>query len=343
MALGKSQQYLGWALLLACLITIPIGLMSRSSAPVEEQPRKKGLSWLSHRDRILVVRIDGMIRDDEGEASILSGLDSATSARKKIRKAVEDAHVKGLLLRINSPGGTVGTSQEVYDAVRDFRANGRPAVVSMSDVAASGGYYIAAAADRIFALPGTLTGSIGVIMHLMNLQEMEKKVGVEPMVIKSGQFKDIGTMDRPATAAEKELLQSIIMDSYDQFVTAVSEGRQLDKNEVKKLADGRIYSGRQALKVKLVDELGGYDDALQSLQKMTRAKFNIKKDLDVDEGKGMGIFAALMEAGTKIPQGQGPGIPQGIIPESMESKSLNQPLWMMQDRRQSCKRSIPGD
>lgn len=326
--MNQGQRILGWGILLACLLAIPVGLMSKSAPQSgEDVPRKKTLSWLSKRDRISVVRIDGMIKSDEGEPSFL-GLESALGARKKIRKAADDDHVKGLLIRINSPGGTVATSQEVYDAVRYFRSKGRPVVVSMSDVAASGGYYVASAADRVFALPGTLTGSIGVIMHLLNLQEIEKKVGVEPVVIKSGQFKDIGSSDRAMTQAEKDLLQSIIMDSYDQFVTAVAEGRKMDKGTVRQLADGRVYTGRQALKVKLVDELGGYDEALASLQSMTKEKFKLKKDLDVDDDKGMDVFASLLESGVKLPSPD--SALKGYIPESFQTKFLNQPLWLLQ-------------
>lgn len=325
MALGKNQQFLGWAILIACLVSIPVGLTTRSTAEPESKPKK---GWLSNQDRILVVRVDGMIHDDEGPGSLLSGLDSSRSVRKRIRKAIDDPHVKGLLIRINSPGGTVGTSQEIYDAVCDFKAKGRPVVVSMSDVAASGGYYIAAAGDKIFALPGTITGSIGVIMHTMNLSEIEKKVGVEAVVIKSGAFKDIGSIDRPMSQAERDLLQSIIMDSYDQFVTAVSEGRKINKEEVKKLADGRIYSGRQAFKAKLVDELGTYDDALTGIQKLTREKFSLSRDLEVDDGKGMGFLASLVESSTKVPTPE--GLLKGILPESFQTKYLNQPLWMME-------------
>lgn len=326
--MNQGQRFLGWGILLTCVLAIPVGLMSKSATESDDaKPPKKGLSWLSNRDRISVVRIDGVIKDDEGEPAFF-GIDSALSARKKIRKAADDDHVKGLLIRINSPGGTVATSQEAYDAVRYFRSKGKPVVVSMSDVAASGGYYIASAADRVFALPGTLTGSIGVIMHLMNLQEIEKKVGIEPVVIKSGQFKDIGSSDRAMTQAEKDLLQSIIMDSYDQFVTAIADGRKMDKGTVKQLADGRIYSGRQALKVKLIDELGGYDDALANVQTLARTKFNLKKDLYVDDEKGLNAFASLLESGLKVPPPD--SVLKGYIPESFQTRYLNQPLWLMQ-------------
>lgn len=164
----------------------------------------------------------------------------------------------------------------------------------------------------------------------MNLQEVEKKIGIEPVVIKSGQFKDIGSSDRAMTPAERELLQNIIMDSYDQFVTAVADGRKMDKETVKKLADGRIYSGRQAAKVKLVDELGGYEEALASLQKLARNKFKLNKDLDVDDGKGLNSLTSLLESSMKIPLPNSGGLLSGVLPESMQTKYSRQPLWLME-------------
>ncbi len=211
------------------------------------------------------------------------------------------------------------------------RKKGKPVVVSMGDVAASGGYYIASGSDRIFANPGTLTGSIGVIMHLLNWQETEKKLGIQPVVIKSGLFKDIGSADRPMTPEEKTLLQSIIMDSYDQFVCAVAQGRKMDKEEVKKLADGRIYTGRQALKVKLVDELGGYDEALSALQKTARDKFKLDKDLPVDDGaSSLNLFSNFFQSSSSSRLSRENGLLKGIIPDFLNSSFNKQPLWIMQ-------------
>nr|WP_320048264.1 signal peptide peptidase SppA [uncultured Desulfuromonas sp.] len=170
--------------------------------------------------------------------------------------------VKAIVLRVDSPGGGVGPSQEIYDEVVRLVAE-KPVVVSMGSVAASGGYYISAPASRIYANPGTITGSIGVIMEFTNVIALMDKIGLKTTVVKSGDHKDIGSSMREMTGQEKELLQSLIDDVHDQFVTAVSEGRQLDKAEVLQLADGRIFTGRQALSKGLVDELGGLQAAIQ--------------------------------------------------------------------------------
>ena len=335
MTLNKAQIILGWAILAICLIAVPVGLFSKSSqGTASEKSDKDGgekkFSVFGKKERILVVKLSGAIMNDDGEASILPDPSSSNSVRKTLRKAADNDKIKGVLLRINSPGGTVAMSQEINDAVKAIRAAGKPVVVSMGDVAASGGYYIACAADKIYACPGTLTGSIGVIMHLINLSEIEKKIGVDAIAIKSGQFKDIGSMDRAPTKEEQALLQNLIMDSYDQFVTAVSEGRKIDKEEVKKLADGRIYSGRQALKVKLVDALGGYDDAVADIKKICKEKYH--KDYDVDEGRSsMGLLSALLESKLSTPKVDvDVDVLKNVIPESMHPRFANQPLWMME-------------
>lgn len=329
MTLNKGQRILALVLLIFCIISVPVGLWgkgaSASGDDKDKDPDRK-FSFMGKRDRIQVIKLGGMIMNDEDKESLLPDPSSSNYVRKQLRKAAKDEHVKAILLRINSPGGTVAMSQEISDAVREVKEKGKPVYASMGDVAASGGYYISSQADKIYAAPGTLTGSIGVIMHLMSLQGIEQKVGVQPYTIKSGQFKDIGTMDRPPTKDEEKLLQDIIMDSYDQFITAVSEGRKMDKEEVRKLADGRIYSGRQALKVKLVDALGGYDDALDDLKKACKEKYG--KDLYVDEGKSSSIVAALLESTAKpMPEMNLLG---DVVPKSMNARFLNQPLWMMQ-------------
>jgi protease-4 len=329
-------QVLGWAIVLGCAIAVPVGMSYKGNSDATEKSSKSNPGWSSFlsKDHLLVLRLYGPISDDDENSSLFPKTDTAGWVKRKLRKAVGDEHIKGILIRINSPGGTVGMSQEVHDAMEAVRKTGKPVVVSMGDVTASGGYYIAAAADRIFANPGTLTGSIGVIMHLLNWQETEKKIGLVPNVIKSGQFKDIGSPDRAMTTAEKDLLQNIIMDSYDQFVTAVAEGRKIDKEEVKKLADGRVYSGRQAYKAKLVDELGSYDDALVWLQKTSRDKYKLQDDLEVDDGSSSysvltGLFGSA--AGSTVnPLSQPSSLLKGIVPMSYEPRFNKVPLWILQ-------------
>lgn len=174
----------------------------------------------------------------------------------------EKGSVKAIVLRINSPGGGVGPSQEIHDEVRRIDAD-KPIVVSMGSVAASGGYYIAAPARVIFANPGTITGSIGVIMEFTNFQELLEKIGLHSEVVKSGKHKDVGSPVRPMTDEDRALLQALIDDVHSQFVASVAAGRQLDVAKVKALADGRIFTGRQARELGLVDELGSLEAAIR--------------------------------------------------------------------------------
>ncbi len=189
----------------------------------------------------------------------------------QIQKFAEDGSIKAIILRIDSPGGAVAPSQEIYDAVVKARRS-KKVVASMATLAASGGYYIAIGADKVFANPGTITGSIGVIMGFVDLRDLMKKVGVEANVVKSGEFKDIGANDRPFTAADRKVLQGVIDDVYAQFVSAVAKGRGMSEEKVKTLADGRIYSGHQAKELGLVDKLGGFDDAVDYTAKLVGIK-----------------------------------------------------------------------
>jgi len=177
--------------------------------------------------------------------------------------------VRVVVLRINSPGGGVAASQEIYEAVRKFRAETRKkVVVSMATVAASGGYYIACAADRIFANPGTITGSIGVIAEWYNYGDLLRWAKMQSVVIKSGSLKDAGSPTRPLTEEEKAYFQSLINNMYDQFVSTVAAGRKMNESVVRKLADGRVYTGQEAKKSGLVDELGTYQDAVAAAARM---------------------------------------------------------------------------
>jgi len=185
------------------------------------------------------------------------------------KKIIEQLHefrdndnIKALVLRIDSPGGGVGPSQEIFDEVKLVDAV-KPVVVSMGSVAASGGYYIAAAAREIIANPGTITGSIGVIMEFANFQELLEKIGLDSVVVKSGTFKDIGSPTREMTTAERDLLQDLIDDVHSQFVASVAEGRHLDEETVRSFADGRIFSGRRAMELGLVDKMGNLEVAIR--------------------------------------------------------------------------------
>ncbi|WHZ17435.1 MAG: signal peptide peptidase SppA, 36K type [Nitrospira sp.] len=205
---------------------------------------------LSGRDRVALIRVEGVILD-------------AQATIGELKQYSENPLVKAIVLRIDSPGGGVVPSQEIHDAVKRVKNKSNKAVIaSMGTVAASGGYYIAAATDRIIANPGTLTGSIGVIMETANLEGLLKKVGVEGVVIKSGRFKDVGSPLRKMSDEERKLLQSVMDDVHQQFIQAVADGRSLEPSEVEPLADGRIFTGRQAKEARLVDELGDLEDAI---------------------------------------------------------------------------------
>lgn len=188
----------------------------------------------------------------------------AADTRKRVLKAlktVEDEGYPGLLLRIDSPGGTVSDSQEIYAALQRLRAQEVRLVASFGNISASGGVYVGVAAERIVANPGTITGSIGVILRGNNLERLLEKIGVSFKTVKSGPYKDIFAFDRPATAAELQILQDLIDTSYHQFVTTVAEGRRLEPETVRSFADGRIFTGQQALELGVVDRLGTEEDA----------------------------------------------------------------------------------
>ncbi len=206
---------------------------------------------LSSEDRIALIRIEGVIMDSQTTVS-------------ELKRFSENPSIKAIVLRIDTPGGGVVPSQEIHDAVKRVRNKSNKAVIaSMGSVAASGGYYIAAATDRIVANPGTLTGSIGVIMETANVEGLLQKIGVEGVVIKSGKFKDVGSPLRKMSVEERGLLQGVMDDVHRQFIEAVAEGRSLELRTAQTLADGRIFTGRQAKEAKLVDELGDLDDAIQ--------------------------------------------------------------------------------
>jgi len=217
---------------------------------------------LSFTNKIGVVPINGIIRD-------------ADTIIEQIIAFRNDKQIKAIILRINSPGGGVGPSQEIYTETRRTSRT-KNVVASLGSVAASGGYYVASAADSIVANPGTLTGSIGVLMEFVRVEELLKKIGIEMRVIKSGEFKDIGSPNREMTHEEKEMLLTLLEDIRNQFVTAVSQGRNLPEDKVLKLADGRIFSGKQAKGLGLVDSLGNFRDAVSVAKRLAHIKGEVK-------------------------------------------------------------------
>ena len=207
-------------------------------------------------DKVALIKIEGVILD-------------STDVIEQLKKYGKNSSVKAIILRIDSPGGAVVPSQEIYEEVRKLKARTNQKIVtSMGTVAASGGYYIAAASDRIVANPGTLTGSIGVIMEFASAEELMNKIGVKSEVIKSGDKKDVGNFMRTMKPEEREYLQKVIGDVHDQFVDAVSQGRKMKKEDVIPIADGGVFTGRQAKAIGLVDELGDLEDAVKVAGKL---------------------------------------------------------------------------
>jgi len=181
---------------------------------------------------------------------------------RQVKKYTEDGNVKAILVDINSPGGAVAPSQEMYAQLMKARDEGKIVVASMRSVAASGGYYVSCAADRIVANPGTLTGSIGVIMSFPTAEKLMDKIGLKWETVKSGDLKDVGSFTRPMTPEEDRMLKSVIDDTYEQFVEAVATGRDKAEEDIYPLADGSIFTGRQAYNLGLVDTLGTFEEAV---------------------------------------------------------------------------------
>ncbi|HVE85693.1 MAG TPA: signal peptide peptidase SppA [Myxococcales bacterium] len=215
-------------------------------------------SSLSSGDRVGVVEVQGPITDSK-------------ATLKAIREFAEDDHIKAVVIRIDSPGGAVGPSQEIYAAVRHLSAK-KHVVASMGSLAASGGFYIACAAEKVFANPGTLTGSIGVIFQLPNVSGLMKWAGVEMRTITAGKLKDSGSPFRDMTPEERAYFEGVLHDVHEQFIQAVADGRKLKPEDVRPSADGRVFTGRQAKELKLVDELGGFEEAVAAAGKLAGMK-----------------------------------------------------------------------
>jgi len=204
------------------------------------------------------------MRDGEkvGVIEIVGVIANSRETIEQLKRFREDEEIKAIVVRVDSPGGIVGPSQEIYREIVRTKAH-KKVVASMGAVAASGGYYVVAGADGIVANPGTITGSIGVIMQYTNFKELFNKIGLAPVVIKSGQFKDAGSPARDMTPEEERLLKAFVDRLHQQFVGAIAEGRQLDLAKVEELADGRIYTGQDAKEIGLVDRIGNLEDAVQ--------------------------------------------------------------------------------
>lgn len=253
------------------------------------------LSYLSSREeslfgkeKIAIIEIKGVILEPQ-------------PIIEKLIKFRKNEKIKAIVLRIDSPGGAVGPAQEIYAEVRKTQRE-KKVLVSVGSTAASGGYYIACAADKIVANPGSITGSIGVIAETLNVEELLRKIGLRPMVIKSGKHKDIGSPTRAMTEEEKKLLQEVLDNVHEQFIRAVAEGRQMPIEKVRPLADGRIFTGDQAKALGLIDELGNLEDTISWAAKLAGIKG--EPEVIYPEKKKFSIWELLLqEAIQKIFQG----------------------------------------
>ena len=244
---------------------VNIDLQPRIRPLEEETVEGKG------KAKILLMDVSGMLSDETGGLVLGSPpprVPIVARVREELQKAEEDDAVKALIVRINSPGGTITASDLIYREIDTFKTRRKiPVVAVMMDVAASGGYYAALAADTIVALPTTVTGSIGVIMLTVNAQGLMEKIGVAPLAIKSGEMKDAGSPFRPLTAQERAVFQSVIDQMYGRFVTLIARSRKIPEDRVRTFADGRIYTAEQAKALGLVDEIGYMDDVVAAARK----------------------------------------------------------------------------
>lgn len=238
----------------------------------------------SSKEKVGVVELSGIIADSRETITHL----------KQFR---EDKAIKAIVLRINSPGGSVGPAQEIYREIIKTKQE-KKMVASMGALAASGGYYVAAAADKIMANPGTITGSIGVIMGYTNFKQLLEKIGLVPVVVKSGQYKDTGSPVRTMSPEEKQLLQEVTDGIHRQFIHDVAEGRGLATDKVQKVADGRIFTGETALGLGLIDRLGNVEDAVQWAGHLAGAKGEVEAVYARD--KDFSLLKYLYESTSRI-------------------------------------------
>lgn len=352
------SRWIALTLVVCSLLAVGLGLFQSASQYMllsKEDSQQNAL--FGAEPYLAYLSLEGMIVEDSSGDGVFNRPSSSVQVRKLLYKAATDQQVKGVLLRINSPGGTVGLSQEIHDAVIEVKKY-KPIVVSFGDVAASGGYYSAAPADRIIANPGTLTASIGVIIHSMNIEKLFKdKLGINPVTIKSGTYKDILSPYRPASDAEKAMIQDLVNTSYRQFLKAVLDGRTANIQDPKAkaeriaqitaIADGRIVIGEDAVKLGLVDELGGLEHAKDVLQTLAKKRFsqvddklplepynasNSWIDMLSSTSASAPLSTSWLQVLLPLLSGQSSDLTQAatVVDPAQGRLILNQPLWLME-------------
>ena len=268
------------AIVLLLLLTIGaivlVVLLALGSTSGAAQPTRWEEDYISGSgsNKIAVLPVSGTISEDESSNPISTQTSSTPGVLlSQLEQASRDNKVKAVILEVDSPGGSVVASDEMHGDILDFKhKTGKPVIVSMQDTAASGAYYISTAADKIVANRSTFTGSIGVIMELLNFSKAANKYGVTQVDITSGKFKDMGSPWKKISPQDRKVFQNLVNNSYDQFVSVVSKGRSMPQSKVRKIADGRVYSGLQAKKLGLVDQLGNLDTAVSDARSMAKIK-----------------------------------------------------------------------
>lgn len=288
----RSVSPLAWVLILSgiffALFLLVSGVLYVKKAAFRTnngEEMASASSFFGGKSYVGLIEMNGVIMDSKKTVA-------------KLDKLEQDDRIKAVVLRLNSPGGAVGPSQEIYQAVKNFK---KPLVVSMGTVAASGAYYIACGAKKVFANPGTLTGSIGVIMQFANIQRLYDWAKIERYSIKSGQFKDAGSEARKMTPEEQQLFQNLVNDVLSQFKQAIVTGRSLTPAQVSAVADGRVFSGNQAKELHLVDELGTLKDAIQ--EAANQANIQGRPEVITIEKPKRGILDLFLDDATETESG----------------------------------------
>ncbi|WP_442595487.1 signal peptide peptidase SppA [Neobacillus sp. D3-1R] len=278
-ALGIAAGLFVFSIIINALSSFAFNDIEKSFSDIfsvnEEKFMEEVIDKGNEMEKIAVLEVDGVIQDTGGDVGSFfeSPGYNHRSFLEKLDQVKNDDSVKGIIIRVNSPGGGVVESAEIHDRIVEIQEETKkPVYISMGSMAASGGYYISTPAKKIFASPETLTGSLGVIMHGMNYEGLAKKYGVDFVTIKSGPYKDIMSPTREMTAEEKAILQTMINNSYEGFVKVISEGRHISPVKVKEIADGRIYDGRQAKELNLIDGFGYFNDVVDTMKKDLKIK-----------------------------------------------------------------------
>jgi protease IV len=261
----RSLLLYAFVILILLIILSFAGGVIFSGSSSESYVKEKLIKDEGGTDKIVIARLSGIVLSESSQ-NFITGGDSIISPEKFqniFTQASKDQFVKAIIIDINSPGGSPVASDRIFEMITNFRREtGIPVVFLMGDIAASGGYYISSAANHIVANPATLTGSIGVIMETYNLEELYEKIGVAKSTFKKGEYKDILSDSRPITEEERKIIEALNEDTYSLFITRVSSGRNMPEEKVRGLANGQIYSGRQAKQLQLIDSLGNQDEAI---------------------------------------------------------------------------------